>query len=63
MCDTPLVFAILEVLTLLRRACENEYIDEVRHSHFVINPFDLALQFSTIQSTSFTQTGQEQRYN
>jgi phosphatidylinositol 4-kinase len=30
MCDPPLVFAILEVLTLLRRACENEFIDEVR---------------------------------
>jgi phosphatidylinositol 4-kinase len=31
MCDPPLVFAILEVLTLLRRACENEFIDEVRY--------------------------------
>ncbi|KAL0581133.1 Phosphatidylinositol 4-kinase stt4 [Marasmius crinis-equi] len=29
MCDPPLVFAILETLTLLRRACENEFIDEV----------------------------------
>ena len=29
MCDPPLVFAILEVLTLLRRATENEYLDEV----------------------------------
>ena len=29
MCDLPLVFAILEVLTLLRRACENEFTDEV----------------------------------
>ncbi|KAJ7172099.1 hypothetical protein C8R46DRAFT_1258016 [Mycena filopes] len=28
MCDPPLVFAILEVLTLLRRACENEFLDE-----------------------------------
>ncbi|TDL24976.1 atypical/PIKK/PI4K protein kinase [Rickenella mellea] len=28
MCDPPLVFAILEVLTLLRRACEGEYFDE-----------------------------------
>ncbi|KZT09606.1 atypical/PIKK/PI4K protein kinase [Laetiporus sulphureus 93-53] len=28
MCDPPLVFAILEVLTLMRRACENEFIDE-----------------------------------
>lgn len=30
MCDPPLVFAILEVLSLLRRACENEFTDEVR---------------------------------
>lgn len=30
MCDPPLVFAILEVLTLLRGACENEFNDEVR---------------------------------
>ena len=30
MCDPPLVFAILEVLTLLRRASENEFLDEVR---------------------------------
>ncbi|PPQ98140.1 hypothetical protein CVT26_003184 [Gymnopilus dilepis] len=28
MCDPTLVFAILEVLTLLQRACENEFIDE-----------------------------------
>ncbi|KAH7879656.1 uncharacterized protein C8R40DRAFT_1158339 [Lentinula edodes] len=29
MCDPPLVFAILEVLTLLRRACDNEFTDEI----------------------------------
>ncbi|TFK42384.1 hypothetical protein BDQ12DRAFT_676115 [Crucibulum laeve] len=28
MCDPLLVFTILEVLTLLQRACENEFIDE-----------------------------------
>ncbi|CDO73608.1 hypothetical protein BN946_scf185014.g78 [Trametes cinnabarina] len=28
MCDPPLVFAILEVLTLLRQAAENEFLDE-----------------------------------
>ncbi|KII89099.1 hypothetical protein PLICRDRAFT_698221 [Plicaturopsis crispa FD-325 SS-3] len=28
MCDPPLVFAILEVLTLLRNACDNEFTDE-----------------------------------
>ncbi|KAI0345278.1 atypical/PIKK/PI4K protein kinase [Trametopsis cervina] len=27
-CNPPLVFAILETLTLLRRACDNEFIDE-----------------------------------
>lgn len=30
MCDAPLVCAILEVLTLVRRACEGEFTDEVR---------------------------------
>ncbi|KAH9952080.1 atypical/PIKK/PI4K protein kinase [Amylocystis lapponica] len=45
MCDPPLVSAILEVLTLLRRACENEFVDEdnpiyVFHSDRV----DLTLQ-------------------
>ena len=29
MCDAPLIFAILEVLTLLERSCEGEYSDEV----------------------------------
>ena len=29
MCDPPLVFSILEVLTLLRRSCEGEFMDEV----------------------------------
>lgn len=29
MCDPPLVFAILEVLTLLRESAENEFLDEV----------------------------------
>ncbi|TFK76247.1 atypical/PIKK/PI4K protein kinase [Pluteus cervinus] len=28
MCDQALVFAILEILTLLQRGCENEFIDE-----------------------------------
>lgn len=30
MFSSSLVFAILEVLTLLRKACENEHYDEVR---------------------------------
>lgn len=29
-CNPSLVFAILETLTLLRRACENEFLDEVQ---------------------------------
>ncbi|KAG6909642.1 hypothetical protein DXG01_016424 [Tephrocybe rancida] len=28
MCDPPFVFAILEVLTLLRQSCENEFLNE-----------------------------------
>ncbi|KZS95958.1 atypical/PIKK/PI4K protein kinase [Sistotremastrum niveocremeum HHB9708] len=28
MCDSPLVFAILEVLSMLRKACEGEFTDE-----------------------------------
>ena len=39
MCSPSLVFAILEVLTLLRKACENEHYDEVR----VIFPCRLVL--------------------
>jgi phosphatidylinositol 4-kinase A len=30
MCDPKLVYALLEALTLLQRACNNEFIDEVR---------------------------------
>lgn len=29
MCDPSLVYSILEVLTLLRRSCEGEFVDEV----------------------------------
>jgi phosphatidylinositol 4-kinase len=29
MCDPPLVVAILEVLTMMSRACEDEFTDEV----------------------------------
>ena len=34
MCDPPFVIAILEVLTLLRQACESEFINEVRIALF-----------------------------
>lgn len=30
MCDRKIVFTLLEVLTLLRRSCEDELVDEVR---------------------------------
>lgn len=30
MCDPQLVYALLEALTLLQRACNNEFLDEVR---------------------------------
>lgn len=33
MCDPTLVYAILECLTLLRRACEGEFIDEYSPKH------------------------------
>ncbi|KAG8834446.1 phosphatidylinositol-4- kinase [Serendipita sp. 399] len=33
MCDAPLVCAILEVLTLLRRSCEGEFTDEFNPVH------------------------------
>jgi len=38
MCDPHLVFAILEILTLLQRGTENEFVDEVRNvSHLPIH--------------------------
>ncbi len=36
MCDPPLVFSILEVLTLLRHSCEGEYVDEVCPSFVLV---------------------------
>ncbi|KDQ11709.1 hypothetical protein BOTBODRAFT_147082 [Botryobasidium botryosum FD-172 SS1] len=33
MCDAPFVFAILDVLTMLRRACEGEFVDEFNPEH------------------------------
>jgi phosphatidylinositol 4-kinase A len=37
MCNPPLVHSILEVMTLLRRSCEGEYVDEVSvlFSHYI----------------------------
>lgn len=33
LCDPPFVIAILEVLTLMQRACEGEFTDEVWIKH------------------------------
>ncbi|KAF8798204.1 hypothetical protein BYT27DRAFT_7178838 [Phlegmacium glaucopus] len=47
MCDPLLVFAILEVLTLLQRACENEYIDEYNPIYeFRSDRSDITLQLT-----------------
>jgi hypothetical protein len=48
MCDPPLVVAILEVLTLMSRACEDEFTDEVRDP----NGYDcLMLIYCLVQSS------------
>ncbi|KAH9071165.1 hypothetical protein EDB83DRAFT_2366879 [Lactarius deliciosus] len=45
MCDPPLVFSILEVLTLLRRSCEGEYVDEYNPIYeFHSDRVDITLQ-------------------
>jgi hypothetical protein len=52
MCDPPLVFAILEVLTMLRRSCENEFTDEVCSFCFFCS-CGLNFSRSIIPSTNF----------
>ncbi|KAH9981001.1 hypothetical protein BGW80DRAFT_1501409 [Lactifluus volemus] len=45
MCNPPLVFAILEVMTLLRRSCEGEYVDEYNPTYeFYSDRADITLQ-------------------
>lgn len=56
MCDPTLIFAILEVLTLLQRACENEYIDEVRMADARAISRVHPTVFSTIRATNSIQT-------
>lgn len=52
MCDPPLVLAILEVLTLMSRSCEDEYTDEVGCSlHSSFNNIT-HVNFSTTHSMS-----------
>lgn len=58
MCDAPLVCAILEVLTLLRRACEGEYMDEVSkpsHAGQTVTRITIA---STTRSMNSSHLGQ-----
>jgi len=53
MCDPPLVYAILECLTLLRHACENEFTNEVTNIAFRRSS-QLTSGYSTIRCTSST---------
>ncbi|KAA1469432.1 atypical/PIKK/PI4K protein kinase [Dentipellis sp. KUC8613] len=47
MCDPSLVFAMLEILTLMRRACENELIDEFNPIYeFHSERADITIQLS-----------------
>ena len=55
MCDSQFVFAILEALTLLQRACDNEFVDEVGFTRVV--PKDVTHPpSSTTPSTSTIRT-------
>ena len=47
MCDPHLVFAILEVLTLLQRGTENEFVNEVRNI-ITARPLDLSNGFDSM---------------
>lgn len=55
MCNPPLVFSILEVLTLLRRSCEGEYLDEVWPLLLLHFLFLLTRRYSIIRFTSSTR--------
>lgn len=62
MCDPHLVYAILEILTLLQRATENEYLDEV--SDFISGfMFGDSAFCSMNQLGSTIPTGQTLPYN
>ena len=54
MCDEPLVFAILEALTILRRACEGEYLDEVKKNFDNVSQTDNDSR--SILSMNFTRS-------
>ncbi len=47
MCDKRIVFALLEVLTLLRRSCEDQYVDEYSPAYvYRSEKVDLALHLT-----------------
>jgi hypothetical protein len=59
MCDSQLVFAILEALTLLQRACDNEFVDEVGSTRavptdFTNSPPSTTLSTSTIRTEAIS---------
>ncbi|KAF9564367.1 hypothetical protein CPC08DRAFT_705318 [Agrocybe pediades] len=63
MCDPTLVFAILEVLTLLQRSCENEYIDEYNPTHeFHSDRSGITLQLTDSYQVRNEIYGQLNRY-
>ena len=58
MCGAPLVFAILEVLTILRRACEGEFTDEVQYVPFSISRLCLMMyQFNPVYEFTSERVG------
>ncbi|KAF7980170.1 hypothetical protein HWV62_39641 [Athelia sp. TMB] len=62
MCDPPLVFAILEVLTLLRRACDNEFLDEDNPVYeFYSERTDITLELTDSYAVRKQILGQLQR--
>ncbi|KAJ6490589.1 hypothetical protein C8R47DRAFT_1122870 [Mycena vitilis] len=62
MCDPPLVFAILEVLTLLRRGCENEFTDEYNPTYeFYSDRTGITLQLTDSYSVRNEILGQLHR--
>lgn len=58
MCDPTLVYGILECLTLLRRACENEFTDEVPFMPVIAMEASFDHDDSTTPYTSFIPRGQ-----
>lgn len=56
MCDASLVYAILEVITILRRSCEGEFTDEVSSINDSGNHrISIRLMFSMTQYLNLNQ--------